>query len=237
MKVSLVIPAYNESRIIEDTMAQCLEYLRANFDEYELVIVDDCSSDDTKARALRCADEHTRVYGYDEHRGKGCAVRTGMLRAEGDVIVCTDADLAYGLEPVAQAVENVRGSDIVVGSRHISEDGWAGYTFIRRLASLIFAFAVRLISGLDYDTQCGFKCFGREAARRIFSVCTTDGFAYDFEVMMLADGLGMSIRQQAVTVINHRESTVHLLRDALRMLRDVLRIRASVKKRLPEEIK
>lgn len=230
MRVSLVIPAYNEGSVIKGTISACQRYLREHYEDYELVIVDDHSSDDTLNIARGCADARTVVHTYPEHSGKGRAVREGMLKATGDIIVCTDADLAYGLDVIDGAVKKAQNADIVIGSRRLHPEGYAKYTRMRNIASHIFAAVVSLISGLDYDTQCGFKCFKRTAAQRVFSLCRTDGFAYDFEAMMLASRMGFCIEQYPVSIINHRESRVRLVRDALRMLRDIVKIRAAVRK-------
>lgn len=230
MRVSLVIPAYNEGSVIKGTIDACQRYLCGHYEDYELVIVDDHSSDDTLNIARGCADERTVVYTYPEHSGKGRAVREGMLKATGDIIVCTDADLAYGLDVIDGAVRRAMDADIVIGSRRLHPEGYAKYTRLRKIASRIFSAIVSVVSGLDYDTQCGFKCFKKSAAQRVFSVCRTDGFAYDFEVMMLASRMGCRIEQYPVSIINHRESRVQLMRDALRMLRDIIKIRAAVKK-------
>lgn len=234
MRVSFVIPAYNESSIIKDTMSACQRYLREHYEDYELVIVDDHSSDDTLNIVRGCADTRTVVHTYPEHSGKGRAVREGMLKATGDIIVCTDADLAYGLDVIDGAVKKAQNADIVIGSRRLHPEGYASYTRMRYIASHIFAAIVSLFSGLNYDTQCGFKCFKKAAAQRVFSLCRTDGFAYDFEAIMLANKLGYGIEQYPVSIINHRKSKVRLVRDALRMLRDIIKIRASVRKTIRE---
>ncbi len=234
MKVSLVIPAYNENSLIKDTVKTCLDHLRSNFGEWELIVVDDGSTDGTADAAREASGGEAQVISYPENRGKGCAVRTGVLASKGDVVIYTDADLAYGLEVVPAAVAAAEDCDVVIGSRRLHKNGYAGYTPMRLLASRVFGALVRVLSGMDYDTQCGFKCFKRQAADRVFSMCRTDGFAFDFEAMMLARRLGLTVKQLPVTIINHRQSKVHLMRDAMRMLRDVAAIRSRVSKTLKE---
>lgn len=231
MKVSLVIPAYNESSIICDTVRAASDKLSTLGHDYEIVVVDDGSTDGMAELVKTCGDPHVRLTGYSPNRGKGCAVRTGMLAAEGEVILCTDADLAYGVEVFGPMLDRLAasGADVVVGSRRLSPDGYKDYPPMRLLASKCFGLLVRTASGLKYDTQCGIKCYRRAAAQAIFSRCTTDGFSFDFEALMLADKLGLKVEQIGVSIVNHRESKVNLLRDSTRMFRDIFRIRRRVR--------
>ena len=236
MKISLVIPAYNESVIIKNTVQATAGYLRNNFSDYELIIVDDGSTDDTAALVLACArdDENIGLISYDKNCGKGYAVRQGMLEASGDIVIYTDADLAYGLDVIKTAVESIGDNDVIIGSRRMHEKGYGEYTFIRHFASRVFGFLVRIMSGMDNDTQCGFKCFKSAAAYRVFSLCESDGFAFDFEVMMYCRGLKLKVSQMPVCIVNHRQSKVRIIRDSVKMFRDIIRIRKSVTKTLRE---
>lgn len=232
MKVSLVIPAYNESKIVQDTLRAASARLGELTDDYEVILVNDGSTDDTARMVLGCCVPHVRLEGYSPNRGKGRAVRVGMLAARGDIILCTDADLAYGVDVFGVILDRFAGSgaDLVIGSRHLSGEGYQNYPPLRILMSKCFALLSRKLSGLPYDTQCGIKGYRREAARAIFSECTADGFSFDFEVLMRADGLGLKVEQIPVSVINFRASKVNVVRDSLRMFRDVFRIRRNVRK-------
>jgi len=230
MRLSLVIPAYNESAIIADTLRTVTARL-AQFDpDYELILVDDGSTDDMRERLRPFEDEHVRVLEYHPNRGKGCAVRTGMLAARGDYVFYTDADLAYGLEDIPLMLDkfSATGADLVVGSRKLNAEGYRDYPPLRLITSKGFSFLTRLVGGMDLDTQCGIKGFTGAAARAVFSQCTTDGFAFDFEVLLRATRMGLKIEQQAVKVVNHRDSKVNVLRDSMRMFRDMVRIRRQV---------
>ncbi|MDE7263003.1 MAG: glycosyltransferase [Oscillospiraceae bacterium] len=231
MKVSLVIPAYNESKIIPDTIRAVSAKLAELTEEYEVLIVDDGSTDGMGGLVENCGDRHVRLERYTPNHGKGRAVRTGMLAAKGDVILCTDADLAYGVDVFAVILERfVQGdADLVIGSRRIGPDGYKSYPPIRLLTSKCFGFLVKLASGLTYDTQCGIKGYRRQAARDIYSKCTTDGFSFDFEVLMRADKLGLKVDQIPVSVVNFRESKVSIVKDSYRMFRDLFRIRRTVR--------
>jgi dolichyl-phosphate beta-glucosyltransferase len=230
MRLSLVIPAYNEGPIIAATVRSADSYLSTNFEDYELVIVNDGSTDNTLDELNAIENSRLRIISYERNMGKGYAVRTGMLHADGDLVLFTDADLAYGLEVIGEAVTRIEKehADIMVGSRKLTGAGYYNYPAIRTLASKCFAAVAQLCSGLIYDTQCGFKCFRRDACEKVFSLCTTDGFAFDFEALMLADRLGFTVTQIPVNIINHMGSHIRLFHDSLVILRDILTVRLSL---------
>lgn len=234
MKFSLCIPMYNEAAIIADTAKTLSDYMTAHFDEYEILFSDDGSTDGSAdiVRALELP--HVRVIGYPDNRGKGSAVREAMLAAEGDVVMFTDSDLAYGTEVIGRAAREMADKpelDVLVGSRNISADGYEGYTFLRKLASKVYIKLLCLVGGLRLsDSQCGCKAFRGEAAKRIFSLCEVNGFAFDFEAIMIATRMKMKIGELAVKIVNHRESKVHVFSDAFRMLGDLRRMKKRVKK-------
>ncbi len=234
MKISLVIPIYNESSIISDTIAKTSEYMLSRFGgDCEIIFSDDGSTDGCRRIVDSAGAPLVRSVGYERNRGKGCAIRTGILAAKGDIIVFTDCDLAYGLEVVGRAYEQFErdaAADLVIGSRNLSADGYEGYTFIRKLASKVYIKCLCLAAGFKLsDSQCGFKCFRREAAREIFSACEVDGFAFDFEALIKATRRGMKIVEMPVKVINHRESKVRVLSDSFKMLSDIQRIKKANK--------
>ncbi len=242
MKISVCIPMYNEGRIIADTARTLTEALDRDFGEdYELLFSDDGSTDGSGDTVRSLALPRVRVVGYETNRGKGCAVRTAMLEAAGDYVLFTDADLAYGTDVVKRAVDAFAQhpeSDLVIGSRNLDRDGYEGYTFLRKLASKTYIRVLCLIGGFRLsDSQCGCKAFTGRAAKEIFCRCETDGFAFDFEALMWADRLGYRITEMPVKVINHRESKIRLLRDTVRMLTDLSRIKRRVRKRAKEEKK
>ncbi len=239
MKISVCIPMYNESRVIAETARTLSAYMERTFEEYEILFCDDGSTD-RSADAVRVLTlPHVRVIGYEKNRGKGCAVRTAMLAATGDVVMFTDADLAYGTDVIARVAETFEAnpkSALVIGSRNLDGKGYEGYTAARRIASKAYIKVLCLLGGFRLtDSQCGCKAFRRDAAREIFSRCEVDGFAFDFEALLWAEQLGLEITEMPVRIINHRESKVSLVRDATRMMKDLIRIRKNVKKRVSEE--
>ena len=242
MKLSVCIPMYNESSIIADTARTLTEYLSGQFgDDYELLFSNDGSTDGSAACVEELHLPHVRVVGYEQNQGKGCAVRTAMLEAKGDYILFTDADLAYGTDVIGQAVamfEEHPECDAIIGSRNLTKDGYEGYTFMRRVASRAYIRVLSLIGGFRLsDSQCGCKAFRNRTAKEIFSRCEVNGFAFDFEAILWADALGMTVREMPVRIINHRESKIRLFRDSFRMLRDLIKIRRRVKKKRKAEQK
>lgn len=241
MKLSVIIPMYNESSIIESSVKTFDEYLSKNFDDYELIFSDDGSTDNCGQIVAEYAKDHPNVKlaGYEKNRGKGCAVRTGMLASSGDIALFTDCDIAFGEDVIGRVVkyfEEHPDKQMVVGSRNLSADGYEGYTFIRKLASKIYIKVLGILGGFRLsDSQCGIKGFTGKAAHDIFSRCETDGFAFDFEAIMTASALGYQIGELPVKIINHRESKVHVFSDSFKMLGDVIKIRRRVKKKKKQE--
>lgn len=243
MKISLCIPMYNESSIVADTVKTVYDYMESLAEQtgydYEVLFSNDGSTDDCAEIAARTAAElgasRIVVTGYDKNLGKGGAVRHAMLETTGDVVVCTDCDLAYGVEVIGEAVKYFDGSvDMVIGSRKLGGDGYEGYTFVRKVASKAYMLVLRIVAGFKMsDSQCGFKVYTGDAAHRIFSEVETNGFAFDQEVIMVAQALGMKIGEMPVKIINHRESKVNVLSDSVKMLRDLLRIKKMVRRRHP----
>lgn len=236
MKLSIIIPMYNEASIVCDTIHTLDHYLQTVYsqDEYELIFVNDGSRDECaeKAKTLCNKIPSLRVEGYPDNHGKGYAVRYGMLNAKGDIRLFTDCDLAYGVEIIPEFVRRLEetGNDIIIGSRNLSKSGHESYTILRRIMSKVYCKLIRIAAGFQHsDSQCGIKCFSDKAAETIFSHCIIDGFAFDLEAMMRADRLGYKVGEIPVKIINHRESKVHVIRDTLRMLKDVHRIKKVLK--------
>ena len=232
---SLIIPMYNEEKILPDTIETLHAYMESAFDDYEIVFADDGSTDRSRKIVEECGHERMRVVGYEKNRGKGCAVRCGMLAAKGDIRLFTDCDLAYGTEIIRTLYDKftAAGCDVMIGSRNLSGDGYEGYTALRRIVSKTYIRVLCTIGGFKLsDSQCGFKAFSAKAAEDVFSRCETDSFAFDFEAILFATKLGYKIAELPVKIINHRESKVNVLSDSIRMLRDLLQIKKHVKEQL-----
>lgn len=240
MKISVCIPMYNETLIAADTARTvwiAMDALRREKGyEFEVIFADDGSRDDCAAQVKNTAEaenlDGVRVVGYGENRGKGAAVRHAVLSSTGDIVIYTDCDLAYGTDVIGEVIAlYTADTDAVIGSRRLSDDGYEGYTPLRRIASKVYIGVLCVVGGFKLsDSQCGFKSFRGDAARRIFAKCETNGFAFDFEVLMLAAKLGLNIREMPVRIINHRESKVNVLRDSFRMLRDLAKIKIRIRR-------
>ena len=225
--VSVVIPAYNEAERIESTLDQLLNYLEKNFPRFEIIVVDDGSSDDTAAKVKRFAETnpHIALISYSPNRGKGLAVRQGMLRAANDAVLFTDADLSTPVEEIEMALgELARGFPVVIASRRHPDSTIASrQSRVREIIGRIFNALVRLVIGLPYkDTQCGFKCFTRSAAKEVFGRARIDTFSFDVEVLLIAKTLGYAIKEIPVRWTNAPGSKVRPLRDALTILSELL---------------
>lgn len=224
---------YNESSIIADTAKTLSAYMAANFSDYEILFSDDGSRDGCGEIVRSLELPNVRVVGYEQNKGKGCAVRTAMLAAEGDAIMFTDADLAYGTDVIKEIYEIFENepTDIVIGSRNLNKDGYEGYTFMRKLASKTYIKVLCAVGGLKLsDSQTGCKAFSAKAAKDIFSRLEVNGFAFDFEAILWAQKLGYKFREMPVKIINHRESKVDLMKDAFKMMKDLRKMKKRIKK-------
>ncbi len=234
MKFSLCIPMYNEASIIKETAKTLHEYMTANFDDFEIIFSDDGSRDGCGDMVREMALSSVRVVGYEQNMGKGYAVRTAMLAAEGDIVMFTDADLAYGTDVIKQVYDTFMANpnaDVVIGSRNLHKDGYAGYTAIRKLASKIYIKVLGIIGGFKLsDSQCGCKAFSGEAVKKIFPRCEVNRFAFDLETILWAGRLGYKIVEMPVKIINHRQSSVHVFSDSFKMVRDILKMKKRIKK-------
>lgn len=224
-RLSVVLPAFEE----EGRIGWSIEHLRSDLDVdggLEIVVVDDGSPDDT-ARAARDAGAD-QVVSLPENRGKGAAVRAGMLAARGRCLAFTDADLAYSPPQLARLLAEVEaGWDVVIGSRrHAETTTLVRPPRVRAVSGRLFNLVSRaLLLHRDLDTQCGLKAFEADVGRTLFRQSRVDRFAFDVELLYLAQRHGFSIREVPVELVNSDTSTVRLLRDPARMVVDLLRIR------------
>ena len=236
MKISVVIPMYNEEKIIKDTANTLYGYMTKHFAEreFEILFSNDGSLDNSASAVEALGLPSCRVVGYEKNQGKGCAVRTAVLEAEGDIVMFTDADLAYGTDVIARVAETFAANpdaDMVIGSRNLSDDGYEGYTLLRKLASKTYIKVLCVAGGFKLsDSQCGCKAFRGEAAKKIFSRCEVNGFAFDFEAILWSQRYGCKIVEMPVKIINHRESKVHVFSDTFKMLRDLRRMKKRIRK-------
>ncbi|MFN2608709.1 MAG: glycosyltransferase [Acidimicrobiales bacterium] len=227
-RLSVVVPAYHEANRIADTVARLKAALAVAEDggPVEVVVVDDGSGDGTADRARAAAADQVLV--LPANRGKGAAVRAGVLAARGRTIAFIDADLSYRPEQLLKLLTEVEGGfDVVVGSRQHAEAttdarGWR----VRNLSSRVFnVLTLAILLGRYRDTQCGIKAFRSDVARLLFSRGHVDGFAFDVELFHLVEHYGLTLREVPVDLSDSDRSTVRLGPEAVRMLSDLWRMR------------
>jgi dolichyl-phosphate beta-glucosyltransferase len=229
---SLVIPAYNERSRIEACLRAVNEWVRSRPGgwDWEVILVDDGSKDGTRGVVANLAASiglPLQIRSHEQNRGKGCAVREGVLASSGDPVLISDVDLSTPLSEWVKLAERLPTYPVAIGSRALEEGlvrrkqpfyrqilGKAGNVLVR-----IFA-----VPGI-HDTQCGFKLFRGDVARELFGEARVDGFAYDMEILFLAHRRGISIAEVPVLWFNSPESKVSVVRDALPTLWDLLRLR------------
>jgi glycosyltransferase involved in cell wall biosynthesis len=229
--LSIIIPAYNEETRLPATLQTVTQYLAArSWDFREIVVVDDGSKDATVAAAERFRQQGhpVRVLQNPGNRGKGYAVRHGMLDAKGDWLLFSDADLSTPIEELEKLYAAVSDSvPIAIGSRALDRSliGIHQPAF-REKAGQFFNFAMRFALGLDIrDTQCGFKLFGRQAAREIFSRQLLERFSFDAEILFIARKLGLRVAEIPVRWNNVEGTKVSMWSGAQSFL-DLLTIRS-----------
>ena len=226
--LSVVIPAYNEEIRISRTIREVVSYLNQQDYQWEIVVADDGSADATARLVGEAAggDPRVRVLPL-EHRGKGWAVKNGMLAAVGEFRLLCDADLSVPIAQVERLLPpHSGGVDVAVGSREAPGAARYGEPGRRHLMGRVFNAVVRSLAAVGLaDTQCGFKCFRAASADRLFARATLDGFSFDVEVLHLARRSGMTVAEIGVDWHYREHSKVRPLRDALSMTMDLLRIR------------
>jgi hypothetical protein len=226
-RVSVVVPAYREASRIGDTIHRIRAAMaESGHDDVEIVVVDDGSGDGTAAAARQAGADVVVV--QPRNRGKGAAVRAGVLASSGRVVAFTDADLAYSPDQLPGLVSEVEaGWDVVVGSRrHQDTTTLVRARRLRELGGRVINWLTHLVVlGAYRDTQCGLKAFRSDAALLLFSRSRVDGFAFDVELFVIAERNGLAVTDVPVNVANSERSTVKVVRDAGRLVRDLFRVR------------
>jgi dolichyl-phosphate beta-glucosyltransferase len=211
MELSLIIPAFNEAQRIGPTLRRAHRFLAARPARFEIIVVDDGSTDDTVALVTALAGElpGLRVLGSPANRGKGHAVRRGMLAATGRIRVFSDADGSTPIDELAPLLQALAaGADVAIGSRYLPASRVTRpQPWCRRVWSrLVNRVVQRLLLPGVMDTHCGFKAFTAAAAAHIFAACTVDGWSFDLEVLARARAQGLSIREVPVRWENDERS-------------------------------
>lgn len=224
VELSVVIPAYNEAARVAPGLLRADAYLRARGMSHELLVVDDGSRD---ATAEVAAAAGARVLRHDRNRGKGAAVRTGVLASGGARVLLSDADFSTPIEELEKLEGHLQEADLVLGSRALAGSTiTARQPIYRELMGKSFNLLIRVLGVRGFrDTQCGFKLARGEAARALCADLTIDGFAYDVELIWLALRRGRRVIEVGVRWANSPDSRVDPIRSSLGMIRDVLLLR------------
>lgn len=227
---SIVIPAYNEGARLGATLEKVLGYLRAQGWSAEVIVVNDGSRDNTADLVREFAEKNSmlRLVENPGNRGKGFSVRNGMLKARGEVVVFSDADLSSPIEEMPKLLAALAsGADIAIGSRWLrAELQTQRQSLHRQLFGRVFNLLLRVILGLHFkDTQCGFKAFTRLAAQTIFPLERIERWGFDPEILFLARKFGFRVEEVPVLWGHNGDTRIHPVVDGARMFWEMLRIR------------
>lgn len=231
--LSVVIPIHNSAHFLEARLRTLSEYLQSARITYEIIAVDDGSSDGSPAILNKLQLPNLRIIIHKQNKGKFGAIASGMAEAGGNCCLFTDADVPYELSAIPYIVKlvNERQLHIVIGDRTLPGSHYrSDLTAIRKLMTVGFTFFVRVfVTGGLFDTQCGMKAFRRDVAKEIFPLLQETGFAGDVELLYIALKHNLEIKRIPARLQYQGNSTVRPMRDALRMLRTVLNIRGRFK--------
>src|ERR1700736_2676214 len=232
---SVVIPCFNEAARIGATIRETLSYLEKSSPQSELLIVNDGSTDETSTIAretLAQAPIKAHLLENFPNRGKGATVRKGLLAGQRSIGLFFDADLSTPLEEIPKVIEPIvkRDVDVAFGSRALDRKLIGHHQpWLREQGGRVFNLLVRLTSGLPFwDTQCGFKAFRLDVCRPILQMVRINGFAFDVELLVLAQRAGLRLREIPVRWNHVEGSKVRFINDSLRMLREVIALRANL---------
>lgn len=234
-ELSVVIPAYNEEARLGESLEKVLSYLEKRHLVHEILVVDDGSADRTAEVAEPFIERGVRVLRQPENRGKGAALRRGALASRGHLVLLTDADLSTPIEELMKLEMRLGEAQVVIGSRAVADSEITRrQPLYRELMGKTFNKILKLsgVRGIQ-DTQCGFKLLVGEVARELFAELVTPGFAYDVELLWLAQRRGYNVMEVGVVWENSPASRVHPLLDPPRMLLEVLKFRIKHRRHQP----
>ncbi len=234
--LAVVVPAYNEEPRILPSLQRISEFLSEQDYSWSVTVVSDGSKDRTNEIVAQFCKTNPcfRLLAYEPNRGKGYAVRKGMLEADGELILFSDADLAAPIEEIDKLLKPIKqGIPIAIGSRPMKDSELVVHQpFLREMFGRMSNLAIQTLGvrGI-HDTQCGFKLFTHDSAQQVFSRCKLNGFSFDFEAMMVAHDLGLKIAEIPIRWAHQEGSKVVLWRDAPKALFDLFKLRMMGKKR------
>jgi len=227
-QVSIVLPAYNEEKRIGTTLQTIIAYCEKHLQDYEIIVVDDASTDNTKEIVTQNANSKTRYVHNKKNKGKGYSVRRGILQAKMPFVLFSDSDLATPIEELLPMLKQMsEGYDVVIASRNMkASKRVVKQPVYRQLLGQLFPLLVRICLGLPYkDTQCGFKLFTKRAGKTIFKQVTIERWAFDVEALFIAKKKKFLVKEVPVSWFDGGESKINPVKDSIRMLRDIIHVR------------
>ncbi|MBZ9577918.1 glycosyltransferase family 2 protein [Patescibacteria group bacterium] len=231
--LSVIIPIYNEEAVISASLEKIEKFLEKEKCKYEIIVVDDGSTDlcSQIVEAAKTSTKGIRLYRNGKNLGKGAAIRRGIKEAQGDYIFYTDADLQIQIEELKKLINALQdGFDIAIASRRLfgaEVDGKEPR--VRMIARFLLSFLVKIfICHNISDSQCGFKCFTRSVAQKIFNRQSINGYGFDLEILYIANKLGYKIKDLPVRWAYNKTSKVKLLKDGIIILKDIIKINFQV---------
>lgn len=231
--MTIVFPAYNESLRIRTALLKTAEFVRKTKGNFEVIIVENGSTDNTYKIAVDTAFEIAREQNVGNLAirverstpGKGSALREGMRLSKGKYILLTDVDLSTPLREVYRLLaKNRDGTELTIGSRKLPRSIVVGRKADRKFVGTVFGWLTTLLTPGIRDTQCGFKLINRQLLERILPLLTIDGFAFDVELIFVARQLGYFVKEVPVYWEHDPHSTVKIIPDSFKMARDIIKI-------------
>lgn len=226
--VSIIIPAYNEQANISKTLNQVHSYLTENQFDFEIIVINDGSSDKTVQEVQQF--KGAQLIDNPVNMGKGNAVKRGVLAANNELILFMDADHAIPIHYLSEFTKEIASFDIIIGSKYIGDT--KNYPFYRKIVGKIFSFLKFLIIGLKIkDTQCGFKLFKAEIAKDLFSHAKINGWCFDVEILMIASRKSYTIKESPINMSDINSiSKINVFSSGTQMFLDLIKLRLDFKK-------
>jgi len=227
--LSIIIPAHNEENRLPKALEQVLRFLKEQSFTSEVIVVENGSSDKTLEVAQKFAGEHENVRVIQSERGKGAAVKRGMLEAQGEYRFMCDADLSMPVEEITKFIPPaLEDFDIAIASREAKGAVRYNEPSYRHLGGRGINFLIQLfiLPGLN-DTQCGFKCLRADVAEKLFNLQTLSGWSFDIEILYIARKYGYQVQEIPIHWYHDAETKIRALPDAIRMFQDIFRIHAN----------
>lgn len=234
VKISIIIPAYNEEKRIKKTLESYTFFLKKHFKNYEIIVVCNGCTDKTPEIVKNFSDERVKIIIFEEKIGKGGSIKEGFKIAEGEIIGYLDADGSTLPESVLNLIENINGFDAAIGSRWLKDSViLRKQKLIRRFLSRVFNFLVKILFNLNFtDTQCGAKFFKKKVISDVFSELTLTDWSFDVELLFRIKTKGYKIKEVPIKWLDEEDSKLNLLKTPIKMFFSIFGLRVKIDKKL-----